>query len=235
MQIRMVTQRLHHEIRTAFAHWLAHRYRVLFYTLFLTLIASPVLAVLGFDQTLMVILVAISLAVALVGMRSRHLSRLLLLLLFAVLSVRLFAGSVDWHNLVAVSTVVLVILGFVAGIDTVRVAMSTHRVNAELLYAALSVYLLVGILFAVLHCAAALVSPDAYLIPEGGTLVMHTAVYFSFITQTTVGFGDIIPRSGLARGLSMIQAIAGQFYLSVMVARLVGLYMSSQNKEEGAQ
>ena len=225
-----VTQQLHHRLRLAFAYWLEHRYCVLFYTLFLTLIGFPLLAVFAVDQTPMVVLLAASLGAALVGMRSRHLSHLLLVLLAVMLMVLFVAGSVDWHRMIAASTVALVVLGFVAGIDAVRVAMSSTRVSGELLFAGLSVYLLVGILFAMLHCAVAALGNDAYSLPEGGRLTLPAGIYFSFMTQTTVGYGDILPKSDLARGLAMVQAIAGQLYLAVMVARLVGLYMANQKR-----
>ena len=81
-----------------------------------------------------------------------------------------------------------------------------------------------------LHCAVAAVWHDAYLLPEGGRLLLPAGIYFSFITQTTVGYGDILPRSDLARGLAMVQAVTGQLYLAVMVARLVGLYMAGQKE-----
>ena len=230
MPIRSARPPLLHQVRSAFAYWLEHRYRFLFFTLLLTLVGFPLLATLGFDQTPMVALISVSLGAALVGMRRRHLSHLLLILLVAVFAVRLVAGSVDWHRVIAASTIVLVVLGVVAGIDAVRVAMSSTRVNAELLYSALSVYLLTGILFAMLHCAVAALWHDAYFLPEGGQLKMAAGTYFSFITQTTVGYGDIVPRSELARGLSMVQAVAGQLYLAVMVGRLVGLYMSGQKE-----
>lgn len=233
MQDRSLTQQLHHLLRLVFARWLEHRYCVLFYTLLLTLIGFPLLAAFAFDQTPMIVLMAASLGAALVGMRSRHLSRLMLVLLLVVLTLRIVAGSVDWHRMIAASTVVLVVLGFVAGADAVRVAMSSTRVSGELLFAGLSVYLLVGILFAMLHCSVAAVWHDAYSLPEGGRLALPAGIYFSFVTQTTVGYGDILPKSDLARGLAMVQAIAGQLYLAVMVARLVGLYMSNQ-KERAA-
>ena len=126
--------------------------------------------------------------------------------------------------------IALVILGFIAGLDAVRVAMSSMRVSGELLFAGLSVYLLVGILFAMLHCAVAALGNDAYSLPEGGRLTLPAGIYFSFMTQTTVGYGDILPKSDLARGLAMVQAIAGQLYLAVMDARQVGLYMANQKR-----
>ena len=111
--------------------------------------------------------------------------------------------------------------------------MKSSQVDAELLYAALSVYLLIGLLFAALHYAVALASRDAYLLPQGELLTLHTGIYFSFSTQTSLGYGDILPKSDLARGLAMARGIIGQLYLSVMVARLVGLYVSSTARRGG--
>jgi hypothetical protein len=50
-------------------------------------------------------------------------------------------------------------------------------------------------------------------------------LYFSLVTLSTVGFGDIVPLSGPARGLATLEGIIGQFYMAVLVARLVGLYI----------
>jgi voltage-gated potassium channel Kch len=60
--------------------------------------------------------------------------------------------------------------------------------------------------------------------------------YFSFSTLTTVGYGDIVPRSNAARTLAELEAITGQIYLAVLVARLVGLHIvdssGSRSREE---
>jgi hypothetical protein len=54
-----------------------------------------------------------------------------------------------------------------------------------------------------------------------------TAVlYFSFATLTTLGYGDIVPVSAIARTLATLEAITGQLYLAVLVARLVGLHIA---------
>jgi voltage-gated potassium channel Kch len=51
-----------------------------------------------------------------------------------------------------------------------------------------------------------------------------SAIYFSFVTLATLGYGDIVPRSDLARGLAIVEGVGGQLFLAVMVARLVSLY-----------
>jgi voltage-gated potassium channel Kch len=49
--------------------------------------------------------------------------------------------------------------------------------------------------------------------------------YFSFVTLTTIGYGDIVPRSAAGRIFASLEAVMGQIYLAVLVARLVGLHI----------
>jgi voltage-gated potassium channel Kch len=51
-----------------------------------------------------------------------------------------------------------------------------------------------------------------------------SALYFSFVTLATLGYGDIVPHSDVARGLAIVEAVGGQLFLAVLVARLVSLY-----------
>jgi voltage-gated potassium channel Kch len=49
-------------------------------------------------------------------------------------------------------------------------------------------------------------------------------MYFSFVTLATLGYGDIVPRSDIARGLAIVEGVGGQLFLAVLIARLVSLY-----------
>jgi hypothetical protein len=78
------------------------------------------------------------------------------------------------------------------------------------------------------------VHPGSFRIGEGETIAADPAhprsvplslfLYFSLVTLSTVGFGDIVPLTGPPRGLATLEGIVGQFYMAVLVARLVGLY-----------
>lgn len=57
--------------------------------------------------------------------------------------------------------------------------------------------------------------------------------YFSFATLTTLGFGDILPRTPVARVLATLEAVTGQIYLTVLIARLVGLHIVHANSPAG--
>ena len=58
-------------------------------------------------------------------------------------------------------------------------------------------------------------------------------MYYSFVTLATLGYGDIVPRSEMARGVAVLEAIGGQLYVAVLVAKLVGARLSPRRAERG--
>ncbi len=106
------------------------------------------------------------------------------------------------------------------------------KVVVGLLYGAISVYLLIGISFAFSYSLVELVHPNSFrgtYGETGFTSTFSTMLYFSFITLTTLGYGDISPLSRQAIVLSYLEAIGGQMYLTILVPRLVGMYISRDN------
>jgi voltage-gated potassium channel len=91
-------------------------------------------------------------------------------------------------------------------------------------------YLLLGIIWMLLYTAVETATPGSFRIPlqDAGELSSVRSVrsmlgYFSFITLATVGYGDVTPVTPLSRTLAWMEAVAGQFYLGVLVAGLVGV------------
>lgn len=112
---------------------------------------------------------------------------------------------------------VLIVQVFQAG------TVTGHRIRGAIL-----VYLLMGGMWSFFYYAVALTIPHAFNWPEGmvtGDLqeVQQALTYFSFITLTTTGFGDVTPAIPLTRSLAMFEALAGQLYLVVTLTRLVSL------------
>ncbi len=124
----------------------------------------------------------------------------------------------------------LVFLGFLIW-EFLRFILYAPRVNAEVICAGMSVYLLLGLLWMFAYLLVARAIPDAFTFtagPAGGqSLQGANAFYFSFITLSTVGYGDIIPVSNVARMLAAMEAITGTLYLAVLISRLVALYSSA--------
>lgn len=112
------------------------------------------------------------------------------------------------------------------------------RVNSEVLCAGIAGYLLLGVLWTLAYMLVSgpYVDPaHAAFCFNVGSAAPHDpsefeAYYFSFITLSTVGYGDITPQSHAARALAMMESMTGTLYMAVLISRLVALY-SSQKPE----
>jgi hypothetical protein len=108
--------------------------------------------------------------------------------------------------------------------------MRQRHVTAGTIYGALAGYLLLGLSWGVAFLLLEELHPGSFnlptqLRPASADLIVDMVSY-SFITLTTVGYGEINPATPGAQGLSTVEAILGQFYMAVFVARLIGLRIS---------
>jgi voltage-gated potassium channel Kch len=104
----------------------------------------------------------------------------------------------------------------------VKNLLSIKVVTADLVFCAISIYLLIGIGWAGIYTVVEGISPGSFTgTSEGGDLL-----YFSFVTLTTVGYGDVLPLSTLGKRLAIFEAAMGSIYMAVIVAMIVGRYMS---------
>ena len=204
----------------------AHRYAVLFYTLLLTLAVSPLLHALRFDADILQVFLMFSLLVALLGVPGQR-WRLVFALVVAVVLALLMAPPSAVRTEVQTGTLVVITgLALVATASAIRFALRAPVIHAEQIYAALSAYLLAGLFFGVLHWTVARAWPGS--LGEAGpggapaAITLSTAIYYSFVTLATLGYGDIVPKTEVARGLAVLEAVGGQLYVAVTVARLVG-------------
>ena len=91
-------------------------------------------------------------------------------------------------------------------------------------YGGVAVYLMLGVLFAIVHHRIGMLNPDAYRnVEQTQSLALNWAdyLYFSFSTMTTAGFGDIVAVSAAARSATSLEAVLGVLYPAVLIARLV--------------
>jgi hypothetical protein len=111
------------------------------------------------------------------------------------------------------------------------------RVNVEVLCTAVANYLMLGLLWTFGYSMVAGVNPEAFVVTYGDTSVGHVmkgvnSMYFSFATLCTIGYGDIVPVSNIARMLAILEAVVGMFYMTMLIARLVALYSSEPRPDD---
>jgi voltage-gated potassium channel len=102
------------------------------------------------------------------------------------------------------------------------------QVTISTIVGAVGTYLLSILYWATVYAAVSAVNSSAFQGAIGPTSTMLSFLYYSSITQTTVGYGDIVPVSSFARSLASLQAIIGQLYVAILVAWLVGRAVSER-------
>jgi hypothetical protein len=128
----------------------------------------------------------------------------------------------------------LILVGFVVA-NLLRFVLRAPSVNVEVLCASIAAYLMLGLMWTMAYWLVDQLTP-------GGAFSFNTntgkqsmngfnAFYFSFITLSTVGYGDITPVSRIARWLAALEAMTGLLYVAVLIARLVALYSSPKSDD----
>jgi hypothetical protein len=123
----------------------------------------------------------------------------------------------------------LLFIAFVV-VELLRFIVYAPRVDAEVLCAAVAGFLLSGLAWSLAYSLLDRLDPNSFVFTlsskSGFSMSGFTSLYFSFITLSTVGYGDIVPASEVARMLAMVEAMFGMFYMAMLIARLVSLYSS---------
>ncbi len=136
-----------------------------------------------------------------------------------------FAGG----KLLALTILVVYSLFVFAALITInRTIFSVKKVNGDTIKGGISVFFLIGTLWALVYNIVYLLDPNAFSKSIEAIDVLDSMFYFSFTTLTTLGYGDITPMSNIARNLANLEAITGMMYPSIFIARLVGLYTAQE-------
>ena len=130
-------------------------------------------------------------------------------------------------------------IGMIAGVFFIGVIIKSllgfmfksEEVTREVIYAAILLYLLAALMWAFGYMFLELLDPASFNIPHitgrGDLLVFQ---YYSFVTISTLGYGDITPGTEVAKTFSALEAVVGQLYLVIVVAWLVGMHVSKKSK-----
>lgn len=181
-------------------------------------------------EALLLTLVMVSSVLA-VGARRRHLIIALVLVIPAAVGkwINHLRPDLLPPEVFLIATVVF--FGFVLS-HLLRFIVRAPQVNMEVLCAGVAGFLMLGLLWTPVYLLVARLDPGAFTTPAGSALNGFNAFYFSFITLCTVGYGDIMPVSKIARMLAVTEAITGLFYMAVLISRLVSVYSSTKPAAE---
>jgi len=184
-------------------------------------------------QILIVATTVICLSVAVIGIgRDKLWYRSGLGFFLAIAALSALGSMMETLNLDLIT--LLAILGFllmstwVAG----KQVLFSGKITENQIIGSICIFLLMGLIWAIVYLINIELFGDAFngLDAKPWTDNFTSVIYYSFITLTTVGYGEISPALPVPRALAYMEAIAGQFYLAILVASLVGAKMSQNSR-----
>jgi len=123
----------------------------------------------------------------------------------------------------------VVFIGFTA-VVIFSYILQAQEITADAVYGALVVYLLLGVAWAFVYSLLEILQPGSFELSKVAPQLVEERrfilFYYSFVTLTTLGYGDITPTSPTAASLAVVEAVIGQIYLAVIIARIVGIQVA---------
>lgn len=212
-----------------------HGFRYLLFFLLLYIVGSPFLDPYPSLKILAHLSMSVTLFVAIYTVQKQRQRRSVAMVLLLVLLVLYWLGIYDVIRFSRLGSYLLIVvyLGLLMYSYIMQLARF-QKVTVNLLYATLCLYLMIGLFWGSLYTLLYELSPGSY---SGAMLdnlqgsPFHIFNYFSMVTLTTLGYGDITPQNPGAGSLCQMEAIVGQFFTAVVVAWLVGNIVSQKQKE----
>jgi len=136
---------------------------------------------------------------------------------------------------IAVATLIcsLLFLAY-ALVSLLGAVLRAEEVTPDIIYGGASVYLLMAVLWGTAYLLLETVQPGAFSMDPARhanqAMGWSDCLFYSFVTLTTIGYGDIVPMTSQARSLSILEAVAGTLYIAVLIARLVGLHAAVNHR-----
>jgi len=155
----------------------------------------------------------------------RRLVRVAQVVVVLVLAGGILEAATSGKEEAGISYLLLTLLLMITPVVILRRVLPKPGVDIETLFAVVDVYIILGMIFATLFIGIARIGGTAHpFLAQPGPHPPSNYVYLSYVTLTTVGFGDLTPYTNLARSVVVLEALIGQIFLVTLVARLVALY-----------
>jgi hypothetical protein len=173
---------------------------------------------------------------------ARRRRRVLVVALALALPALLFEWVSNYHPTTPMVVTNLALLGgFVAFVAAVIFSevLREERVSLDTIFGGIAIYLLIGVGWSLGYAVIEQLAPGSYLLAEvplqelrpSHEALFPELVYFSFVTMTTLGYGDMVPTTEPARLFAVFEAMVGQLYVAIFIARLVALHLTWEQRE----
>lgn len=106
---------------------------------------------------------------------------------------------------------------------------SEDKITGDMIIGAICAYFLMGLVWSLAYSTLEFFQPGSFQMPQG-EITQATFTYYSYVTLTTLGYGEITPISTPARSFAILEAMMGQLYLAVLIARLVGIHIAQSSR-----
>ena len=182
-------------------------------------------------QRLMQSTTVITLLVAVWGVESKNfLLRKNFIFPLAILTISIVSNQLNNAGFDRFYLLLLLSFFIFTAFKTAKQVLFTGKIDGNKILGAICLYLLLGLIWAVIYTLLQLDFPGSFQTMQHNEqwfMLFPDFLYFSFVTMTTLGFGDISPDLPVARFLVYLEAIVGQFYMAILVASLVGSRMAT--------
>ena len=164
-----------------------------------------------------------------------------------LLALAAFASTVLNYFLVTISLRLITVSAYglfftLMAVTILSSIMKSKKVTTETIYASICVYLIIGVIWTMLFTSIEIIEPGSFLSGGSPLVDLHgdplqrnvfaKFIYYSFVTLTTLGYGDIVPVSPHARALSSLEAVVGQLFIAILIARLVGMHIVHETEKK---
>lgn len=162
-----------------------------------------------------------------------HKEKLLLILVAALIVIQIVFLGLHYccskQLIYVLRTILVIIYLIVQNYFCLYVTLKDQTISPITLFGSLSGYLFIGLTFAYIFLLVELLSPTSF----SGLITKHEsqAIYFSFITLTTVGYGEIVPLKPIAQTFTWFESLIGQFYLAVIIGQMVGRFVAKKESK----
>jgi hypothetical protein len=218
--------------------WLRDRFLFLLLSLVILFVISPILADLNFITMFMEIFMTLVMILAL-GASQDSKRQITTALILAVPAVAFgwLAQFFPWQSLKTLNAAFdLVFLVFIF-VNLMRIILTSKQVTTHVIYGAMCAYLMLGLAYSELYMFMIIINPASFTFSNGNYVSVETfrhivdVFYFSFVSLTTLGYGDIIPTTSISRMLSSLEALTGQLFIAIIIARLVAMHTSHKSRK----